>query len=235
MRKHSVVNALPWWKKWLSYFKEIHLETVTSNQGSDLSVVLSEGRLALMADNAIYSYDDLYINFTVSLQQLDKEWTSNDNVLILGTGLGSIIHIFENELKVCPQFTLVEYDEAVIYLASKYSFPRFKSPINIHLADAYQYLLSCSSKYDLICMDVFVDDRVPNHFESIAFTELLKDRISPDGLCLYNRLYQYTRDKKSTDQFEEENFSKVFPNYGFIEVEGNRVYISDKNYIIGEL
>jgi spermidine synthase len=225
-------NPIPWWKRWLSYLKEIHLETVTSNQGSELSVVLSEGRLALMADNAIYSYDDLYINFTVTLQKIDRDWSTNDRVLILGTGLGSIIHIFEKEMGVNPQFTAVEYDETVIYLASKYSFPRFKSPIDIHLADAYQFLLSTKTQYDLICMDVFIDDRVPNHFESISFSQLLKDKLSPTGICLYNRLYQYTRDIKVTDQFEKDNFSKVFSDYGFVEVEGNRVYISDKSLLI---
>lgn len=185
----------------------------------------------LVANNAIYSYDDLYLNFTEAFLRMNKKLSENDNVLVLGIGLGSIPYIIENNLGQKPHYTLVEIDEQVIYLASKYGLSRLSANFEIHAADAYAFVHQNNETYDLICMDVFNDDLIPFQMTTADFLTHLKSALNEDGLLLYNRLYQYDKDKKDTDKFEDEAFSKIFPNYTYVEVEGNRVYFSSKQYI----
>ena len=222
---------IPRWRKWLSYLFERTLETVTDADGNDLSVILKNGRLMLVSNNAIYSYDDLYLNFKEAFLRMNKNLTENDNVLVLGLGLGSIPYIIEKILNQKPHYTLVEIDEEVIYLASKYGLSRLTANFEIQAADASAFIYQNSETYDLVCMDVFNDDLVPAHMTTSEFLILLKATLNEDGLLLYNRLYQYEKDKRETDTFEHDAFSKVFPDYTYVEVEGNRVYYSSKQYI----
>jgi len=222
---------IPRWRKWLSYLFEQSLETVLDGEGHDLSVVLKNGRLMLVADNAIYSYDDLYINFTEALFRMNKRLSDEDQVLVLGLGLGSIPYIIERILGQKPHYTLVEIDEQVIYLASKYGLSRLTSNFEIHAADAFAFVHQNTDNYALICMDVFNDDLIPAQMTTIDFLIELKSALKEDGLLMYNRLYQYEKDKRDTDKFEHEAFSKIFPDYTYVEVEGNRVYFSSKQYL----
>ncbi|MBL0101907.1 MAG: hypothetical protein IPP49_19210 [Saprospiraceae bacterium] len=50
-------------QKWLSYFTEIHIESVTSDYNEELEVLLNNGRYQLCTPNAVYSYADKYSNF----------------------------------------------------------------------------------------------------------------------------------------------------------------------------
>jgi len=225
---------ISFWRKLVSYFHEISLESVDSIDGYPLDVVLSNGRIMLVANNAIYSYDDLYVNYTKALLNLRKDLDNNSHILVLGLGMGSIPFIIEKLLKKNCHYTLVEYDEEVIYLASKYGLSRLESSHEIVCADAFAFVMQNDNTYDLICMDVFNDDVVPEAMTTIAYATQLKELLAPDGVLLYNRLYQFERDQEDTDEFEQNVFSKVFPDYSFLEVEGNRVYCSDKRFLTPE-
>ena len=56
-------SVLPRWKRWLSYFWTIPIESVQSEVNPDLHVSLIKGRFQLYTQHAIYSFDDLYDNF----------------------------------------------------------------------------------------------------------------------------------------------------------------------------
>ena len=85
----------PTWKIWLSYFTEIVLERGSSDPNEDLQLGLKKGRYCLSTPNAIYSFGDLYDNFSKSFQQLDIVEKNIKDVLVLGFGLGSIPFMLE--------------------------------------------------------------------------------------------------------------------------------------------
>jgi len=222
---------IPFWKKLLSYIYEFKIDQIESAEGFPLEVVVSNGRLMLVANNAIYSYDDLYINFTKALLNLNKDLHQDSHVLVLGLGLGSIPYIIEKTLGHICHYTLVEFDDQVIQLASKYGLSRLDSSYEIFCTDAYAFVMQHESKYDLICMDVFNDDVIPSNMTDKAFVQKLKELLAEDGVLLYNRLYQFEKDQLGTDDFERTVFSHLFPQYNFIEVEGNRVYFSQERFL----
>ena len=88
---------IPFWKRWLSYLTPIRLEESASEYNPELTVMLDRGRLQLLSGNAIYSWDDLYHNFTRAFTQLQPENLGYQDVLLLGLGLGSVPYILEKK------------------------------------------------------------------------------------------------------------------------------------------
>ena len=57
-------------------------------------------------------------------------------------------------------------------------------------------------------------------FESEDFLSYLQNVLGENGILLFNRLYRTEKDKKDTNRFYN-NFLKIFPKGGYIDVGGN--------------
>lgn len=215
-------------KRILSYIKDIPIVSTSSEYNEILDLYLVKGRYQLCTENAIYSYGDKYDNFANAFKQVDLDKVND--VLILGLGLASIPYILETIHQKAFNYTGVEIDDEVIYLASKYVIDELKSEINIVNTDAYTFMCMDENKYDLICMDVFVDDVIPEDLQSEDFLEMVKDSLSKEGLLIYNRLAFTDEDKKGTDVFYSDVFLKVFPDGYIYETGGNRMLMSKSRY-----
>lgn len=221
--------TVPTWKKYLSYFYEFHIESAPSEINPHLYVSLSRGRYQLSTANAIYSFADLYDNFTLTFQKIHLPDTVQD-VLILGFGLGSIPYMLEKKFDKNYQYTAVEIDENVLYLANKYTLPELTSAITMMPADAFAFVHYCHDTFDLICMDVFLDDIVPENFESEQYLEQLATLLNPKGILLFNKLAATKDDRTQAAQFVE-TFKKVFPKGAYLDVNGNWMLINDATFI----
>ena len=209
------------WKKIISYITELHIESAPSDINPHLYVSLNRGRYQLCTANAIYSYEDLYDNYFEAFKKIEIEKRKIENVLILGFGLGSIPFMLEKHFQKKYHYTAIEIDESVIYLATKYALPEIDSPIQMICANAFAFVMQCQQQFDLVCMDVFLDDIVPEEFEDSDFLENLKQLIAKDGLLLYNRLANTPQDLNATQTFFKEKFQSVFPEGKYLEVRGN--------------
>jgi spermidine synthase len=214
------------WQKWLSYLWEIPLERVSSPHNELLSVYLKNGRYQLCTANAIYSYDDLYDNFTSAFHRLQIERQNIEEVLLLGLGLGSIPYTLEKVFHQFYHYTAVEIDEAIIDLAHRYTLQYLDSGIDIISADAIAYVAQTGQTFDLICMDIFQDDEVPEDFEQLTFLRRLKDLLCPNGWLLYNRLSLTKEDERDTRIFFEETFRAVFPEATYLDVKTNWILLN---------
>jgi spermidine synthase len=179
--------------------------------------------------NAIYSFGDLYNNFARTFERLDWTKLSGDNVLILGLGLGSIPYMLERKFQKRFTYTAVEIDEQVIYFASKYVLDELKSPVTVIQADAVSFIETTEERWDLICLDLFVDDVIPAGAQTIDFMESLKARLNPGGLLLYNSLARTREDKNKSSHLLHEVFLPVFTQGGYLDVGGNWMLVSAKS------
>lgn len=219
----------PQWKIWLSYLTELHIESAASELNPHLYVSLRQGRYQLSTANAVYSYGDLYTNFLRVFRELDLERLPIDRVLLLGLGLGSIPLMLERVFQRRYHFTAVEIDEAVLYLAGKYALDELESGVELIAADARAFVAQTDEQFDLICMDIFLDDVIPERFEERAFLEDLAERLAPGGVLLYNRLAATRRDKEKSRAFYEQQFRPVFPSATFLDVHGNYILINRRD------
>jgi len=221
---------IPAWKKYLSYFFELHVESAPSEINPHLYVSLRRGRYQLSTANAIYSYADLYDNFTLTFKQL-KMPARDKEVLILGFGLGSIPYMLEKKFAKKYTYTAVEIDENVLYLANKYVLPELTSAITTIPTDAFAYAHYCHDRYDLICMDVFLDDIVPDNFETEHYLVQLANLLNPNGILLFNKLAANKRDKEQAAEFYK-LFKKVFPKGTYLDVNGNWMLVNEERFVV---
>lgn len=223
--------AIPKWKKWLSYFKEIHLESTSSIHNPELHVSLIEGRHQLSTDNAIYSFDDKYDNFAQAFDKVRWEVFEGKEVLVLGLGLASIPYLLEKKCKQSFNYTCVEIDEQIIFLAEKYILNKLDSHFEIISTDAELYINQSTNKYDLICMDIFENDLVPPQFETQAFLLKIKDALNPNGILMYNRLALTDRDKILSNRFYTDEFKCTFEDGYLMDVGTNYILVNDVSNI----
>ena len=221
----------PFWKRWLSHLFEIHIESTSSQYNPHLYVSLRRGRYQLSTANAIYSFEDLYDNFSEAFLAIDLEKSQVQNVLILGFGLGSIPFMLEKVFNKNFHYTGIEIDEEVLYFANKYALPEINSSIELVCADAAFFVKQSTIKYDLIAVDLFQDDIIPEQFESTAFLENLKSLLTNDGILMYNRLAHNEEDIKSSNSFYQDSFKKVFKEGIYLEVNDNWMLLNRRDIL----
>ena len=222
---------VPTWKKYLSYIKEMHIESAPSDINPHLYVSMEKGKLQLCTQNAIYSYGENYHNFAETFAQLDLTHISNEEVLILGFGLGSIPILLENSFGTSAQYTGIELDENVLYLYDKYVGDTIQSPIQLICANAEIYAATCQQKYKLICSDIFLDNEIPDAFFELDYLEHVARLVDSDGLVILNTLALTEANQQQSDAYFEQIFKKVFPEAIKLEVHHNYMLLSHKTWL----
>ena len=221
----------PKWKKWLSYLFEQHIESVEGTLNPSLHVSLVNGRYQLSTDTAVYSFDDLYDNFTTAFEQTDLNAFQPKSVLILGLGLGSVPYILESKYNLQPAYTAVELDEAVIYLAEKYRLADLKAPIQCIAADAEVFVSINTEIFDLIVIDIFIDDLIPVPFLEETFMAQIKDMLHADGLLMFNHMAMDKEQKERSIQYLEQVMRPLFPSSTYIETRNNHILVNTSQYL----
>lgn len=225
------MKSQPFWKNWLSYLWEIHIESLPSELNPHLYVSLKNGRYQLCTANAVYSYDELYNNFGDLFPLLKMDQLPGNHVLVLGFGLGSVPLILEKQFGPVYEFTGIELDESVIELASKYTLPRLNSVVHLIRSDAGQFIGISEEQFDLIAIDIFLDDLIPKVFRTEGFLKNVKSRLTENGLVIMNTLAATEADKKASDRFFNNVFVKVFPDGRAVSIPGNLMLISSSSYL----
>lgn len=218
---------IPFYLRILSYFQDVLIKEIRSEINPELKVYLSLGRLKLITGNAIYSYEDKYINFVEAFNFINIKNKSVKRALVLGLGLGSIPYILEKKFKLQSTFTCVELDSAVIDLFEEFVLEKLNSQFNIKNDDGYNYLLNSNEKFDLICMDIFNDAKIPEKFSTLDFLKLLESNLSIIGTIIYNRLAENQKDIELNEQFDL-LFLKIFPSRKLLKLSTNWMFIAER-------
>jgi hypothetical protein len=58
----------------------------------------------------------------------------------------------------------------------------------------------------------------------------MKGLLSPKGVLMYNRLARYEPDIERSRKFLNDVFMKVFPDGGYLDVDGNWMLVSRMDY-----
>lgn len=218
----------PWYRIILSYFSEHILEKVPSDLSEELTVSLINGRIRLNAPKAVYSDADHYYNFVRAFEHLRHQLNDFKKILVLGTGLGSIPFILERKFHIISSYDSVDLDPVVNRLFDRYTAPLLKSRVSLITADAETYVQDSEESYDLICVDIFIDDRIPTVFDEIQFLQLLKGRLKNNGFIIFNRLAESSEDVQK-NQLLEIRIQEILGNYRRLNVMSNDMYIIQLN------
>ncbi len=230
-------SNIPWWKHLLSYFIEIELEKLDSEISGPISVCLSDGRMQLNAKRAIYSWEDKYDNFDKSFHYVFKGEQEKlgrgpkkvpFSLLVLGYGMGSIPLMLEKKHRKQFECTAIELDEDVIYLAEKYGTSGLSSSVQIIQAPAEVFVEITEEQYDMICIDVFVKDRIPAPILTPAFIQQVYDLLENNGYIFFNHLSNKPKEVEFAQKYFENAFEPLFKVSELLDVGGNHIMIGRK-------
>jgi spermidine synthase len=200
MKQKRPENITEWLHLAGSYMWGQHLATWNSPINGKLEVWMINGRLMLNSANANQSYDSLHEVFSKVFEEIALDSQPVHHALLLGLGAGSVPAIIEEELMMNCMITAVERDPLMIELGRKYfDLERFKH-LRIVQNDALHYVKHCTFTFELIIVDLFIDDHVPEPFTDELFLNDLCQLLVPEGFLLFNMI---VRDPGQQEQFKD--------------------------------
>lgn len=184
-------------KKILSYIFP-QTEKIHSDINGELEITYINGKKILDSENANYSYGSLQKVLEFGLSKINL--IDVESILILGLGGGSVIQSLKKKFHYEGKIKAIEIDKQIISIAENefgiYETENFK----IINQDAYKYVEKNNELFDLIIIDLFIDDQIPTKFYSTAFCQNLSKILNTEGKILFNL---------GMDNFEEKNITKV--------------------------
>ncbi|MDO4783449.1 MAG: fused MFS/spermidine synthase [Capnocytophaga felis] len=212
-------------KKLLSYIIPITVHKQKSSINKSIDVVMRGGRLVLDTPNTNYSYGSLQRILRLGLKKIGfSEVQKMQNILVLGLAGGSVVKTLVEEIGYKEKITAVDIDTEIINVAKIYfNFDRINN-LEIIIDDAQQFVQKTKSKYDLIIIDVFQDDMMPEFLFSQKFINQALSLLTSNGKILFNTMKNNKKQAERNAGFikfcQQTNFVKVISN-----VEGSNELI----------
>lgn len=185
----------------LSYIKSVNIEKRMGEKLPLLEVNIRNGKYVLDGEKVNYSFGSLHDLFSDSFKKTHIKDKVIHDALILGFGAGSVADILTNELKMNCRIKGVEKDPVVIQLARKYFKVDDLKDTTIACEDAFNFIASDTELYDLIVIDLFVENRVPMIFLMKDFIAQVNLRLRPGGSVFFNKI--------NDDAFQEDETSRL--------------------------
>jgi spermidine synthase len=171
-------------KKLLSYLFPITVSEIETEKNGKVTVTYDFGKKLLNSQNANYSYGSLQKILEFGLRQVPV--STFNSVLILGFGGGSVVSSLREGFGYKNSIDAVDFDAMILTLAlEEFGLGKDDQLIPIH-QEAFAYLQSCAKIYDLIVVDLFVDQWVPPTFYTNEFWNTLQSRLTQNGYFIFN-------------------------------------------------
>jgi spermidine synthase len=153
----------------------------------NLEVTLINGRKVLDSAHANYSYGSLQRILKFGLTEIFNP--NINSVLVLGLGGGSVIETLRNEFNFNKHITAVEIDPVVIQIARDEFGISTSDNLVILCEDAYSFIHQNTQRFDLIIVDLFIDNTVPDKFLTPSFWQAINQRLHTSGVILFNSMH----------------------------------------------
>lgn len=182
--------------KFFSYFIPINVYKKNSSISKSLEVTWNNGELVLDSKNTNYSYGSLQRILKKGLKYIGYERIKKfDSILILGVAGGSVIKTLVDDVKFKGKITGVEIDAEIIEIAKKYFKLDAIKNLELHLDDAFEFVLKTKENYDLIIIDIFQDTKMPNFLFEDFFIKRINLLLNTEGFILFNTMVINEKDR----------------------------------------
>jgi len=201
-----------------SFSREQMVQCYRSNVGPNIEVALINGRYQINAGNVNYSYGSLHDAFRRYFNLDPPPSGAELPVLILGFGGGSVATILRNERLMPNPITGVEVDEAMIQAGKEHFGIDKIQNLELLCMDAWDFTRQCKASYALVIVDLYINENVPDQFESREFLKAVSKCLAPGGKLVFNKLSPI-----------------IEPSQSFIELEKqiNILFGNSKTYRVG--
>ncbi len=164
-----------------------------------------------------------------SLKEAKKIKSKAKKCLILGLGGGGVAKIINKKWQE-PIITGVEIDPIMINLGEKHMGLK-ESGVKVVNEDAMRFVekqTKKKEKYDLILVDMYIGDTIPEKFETVFFYKMTKKLLKNGGVVIINRLYYGDKRKLADKAYEE--LKRIFKGVKIVYPEANVMFICNKDF-----
>jgi hypothetical protein len=212
---------IPFYQRVLSYLQPVSLKQSASDISGYLELLLYHNRFQLLTDRALYSDGDRYFPAVAVVSHLREFLLEAKSVLVLGAGLGSIVHVMRSR-GYDPCYTLVEKDRTVLKWALETLGEGDSLKLEPVCRDAESFMAQNERKYDLVFVDVFKGRGVPDFVTAPFFLLQCRDSLSPGGRLALNYIEVDNRKWERARRL----VAGVFPGCQLVSKDDNRILIS---------
>ncbi len=179
-------------KKLLSYLWPQKSGTLKTTFLPHVELNMHNGKLHIDGMNVNYSYGALHDVFRKVIYHKKAAFKLAKNVLILGFGAGSVAKILIQEQKLDHlNITGIEAELEMISL-SKQCLPKaIFSKITLINEDAEVWINEQEAKFEIIIIDLFIEDKMPVFCGTKLFVENLAKSLLKNGMIIWNTLAHY--------------------------------------------
>lgn len=156
-----------------------------------LEVWLINGKKTLEAESVNYSFASLHRVFQKAFKKSALSEKKIGKALILGFGAGSVARILRDEMALTCSITGVDADPLLFRIAEEDFDIHPDDRLLFISARAEKFMEENGEKYDLIVVDVFVNDRVPEAITTEAFLKKAADSLNQKGRLYFNLIVSH--------------------------------------------
>ncbi len=216
------MHSIPLYKKILSLVYPVVVHTAEESDKLPLpQLYLYRGQYQVATNDALYSDGTRYRPLKIAFKKIESKLAATTNVLVLGTGLGSAVHILYSK-GYTPQYTLVDYDKITLRWAMELLPAPVAAKTNAILSDAETFMQTHTAAYDLLIIDIFKGRVVPAFVMAPAFLQNCRRCMTPAAILILN----YMVNNEAEWQANLKTFQQVFPNHQVIATGINRLIIA---------
>jgi spermidine synthase len=192
-----------------------------SKFGPDIEVCLINGRYQINAGSVNYSFGPLHDAFRRYFNLDPPQLTEEAAILILGFGAGSVASILRSERNLPNPITGVELDAMMVKAGQEHFNIGRLVNVDIVIDDAFEFIKNCDRQFNLIVVDLYIDDKVPEKFMQDSFIVEIGRCINPGGKLVFNKLVS---DEKTSNELKhlEEVFKRFFKDVKTIKIPINK-------------
>ncbi|HEY4964276.1 MAG TPA: fused MFS/spermidine synthase [Candidatus Saccharimonadales bacterium] len=152
------------------------------------------------------------------------------NILLIGGGVYTLPTAI-SEIRADIQIDVVEPNTDLDDIATEFFNFNPKGRATIHHLGGKEFLNRNKKLYDLIIIDAYHEDQIPDEIRSESFALSLRDALKPEGFLALNVISNL---KPSAPLSEcQTNYSKVFNNIVVYSADYERAdYYYDQNFIL---
>lgn len=218
-------------KKIISFLYPITIFKQNSTVSNSIEITWNNGQLVMDSKNTNYSYGSLQRILRRGLLSIGYENIKTMNsILVLGVAGGSIIKTLVNEINFNGEITGVEIDSEIIFLANKFFKLNEIPNVTIIIDDAKKYVQETDKTFDLIIIDIFQDNSMPEFLFESELVENIISLLNPSGYLLFNTMINSKADQERNNQFVTHFNKEEFTTYSLPKVEVfNELIVVRKN------
>lgn len=219
-------NKFSLWQLLKSYLYPVKIEEKQSAVNGNLSLVLSNGILQLETHKSIYSQGVKYKSFNRAFRYIKAENLNLNKVLVLGGGLCSIPQILNDKYQQKASYTIIEMDELVIEMANQYLTKDLLGKCDYINKNAFDVIVDLEHFYDMICIDLYVDDKVPKQAMSFDFVNNLSQKLTNKGHLIFSVMQSEVLSELEIETYYKNIFQQCFPTAQLLTTNGNVILMN---------